>query len=102
MSYRISLPQPTDNVEVCQFLLQDEARWKSMSRDAIMSVCGSTATPLWPQFPTLCAPTVDATLASNDLEQQLRILVTEHRRVWYTYVKCVFDEHLFVQTLMIS
>lgn len=73
--------QPTDNVEICQFLLHDEARWKSMSRDAIMSVCGATSTPLWPQFPPLSAPTVDSVLASNDLEQQLRILVTEHRRV---------------------
>lgn len=72
--------QPTDSVEVCHFHLRDEARWKSMSQDAIMSVCGSTSTPLWPQFPPLCAPGIDASLASNDLEQQLRVLVTEHRR----------------------
>ncbi|WAR13635.1 CEP76-like protein [Mya arenaria] len=72
--------QPTENVEVCQFNLRDEARWKSMSHDAIMSVCASGSTPLWPQFPPLSSSSIDPALASNDLEQQLRILVTEHRR----------------------
>jgi len=52
-----------------------------MSADAILSVCSSGSTPLWPQFPPLSPPTIDSSLASNDLEQQLRILVTEHRRV---------------------
>ncbi|XP_052230366.1 centrosomal protein of 76 kDa-like [Dreissena polymorpha] len=72
--------QPTDNIEVCQFNLRDDARWKSMSHDAIMSVCGSGASPVWPQFPPLSASTIDPALASNDLEQQLRVLVMEHRR----------------------
>ncbi|KAL4235276.1 Centrosomal protein of 76 kDa [Mactra antiquata] len=72
--------QPIDSVDVCQFNLRDEARWKSMSNDAIMSVCGTSSSQLWPQFPPLCAPSIDPSLASNDLEQQLRVLITEYRR----------------------
>ncbi|KAK3086421.1 hypothetical protein FSP39_018251 [Pinctada imbricata] len=72
--------QPTDFVEVCQFDLQNEAHWKSMSQDALLSVCGVGASPLWPSLPPLCSSTLDPALASNDLEQQLRVLVYEHRR----------------------
>lgn len=72
--------QPSDSVDVCQFILGDEARWKSMSQDAILSVCGQGTSPIWPTFPPLCASGLDAALISNDLEQQLRILTVEHRR----------------------
>ncbi|BFZ19803.1 hypothetical protein BsWGS_22842 [Bradybaena similaris] len=72
--------QATDSVEVCHFDLQNEAHWKSMSRDAVLSVCGLGVCPLWPVPPPLCPSTLDAALVSNDLEQQLRVLVMEHRR----------------------
>ena len=32
--------QPTDSADVCVFELHNEARWKSMSEEAIGSVCG--------------------------------------------------------------
>lgn len=72
--------QPSDHVEVCQFELRNESRWKSMSQDAMLSVCGPGASPCWPTLPPLCSSTLDSTLVSNDLEQQLRILLYEHRR----------------------
>ena len=60
-----------------------------MSEDAITSVCGPGASPQWPMPPPLSASTLDTALVSNDLEQQLRVIVTEHRRVSY-YVGWVF------------
>ncbi|XP_071091691.1 centrosomal protein of 76 kDa-like isoform X1 [Haliotis cracherodii] len=72
--------QVTDNVETCRFDLTDESRWKSMAGDAVMSVCGPGACPTWPTPPPLCASTLDPSILSNDLEQQLRVLVMEHRR----------------------
>ncbi|KAL5022137.1 hypothetical protein ScPMuIL_001292 [Solemya velum] len=71
--------QPSDAVEVCVFNLQDESRWKGMSHDAIRSVCGM-GSGTWPPLPPLCASSVDSSLVSNDLEQQLRVLVVEHRQ----------------------
>jgi hypothetical protein len=79
--YILLLFQPSDNVEVCQFELRNESRWKSMSQDAILSVCGPGSSPCWPTLPPLCSSTLDSTLVSNDVEQQLRILLFEHRRV---------------------
>ncbi|XP_055892466.1 centrosomal protein of 76 kDa-like [Biomphalaria glabrata] len=72
--------QPSDSVEVCHFDLANEAHWKSMSSDAIISVCGAGACPTWPIPPPLSPSTLDPILLSNDLEQQLRVLVMEHRR----------------------
>ena len=73
--------QPSDSVEVCKFNLKNEADWKSMSQDAILSVCGPGASPSWPCMPPLCCSSLDSSLVSNDLEQQLRVMVYEHRRV---------------------
>ena len=70
-----------DTVDVCRFTLNDESRWKSMSPDAIQSVCQPGANPSWPSLPPLCASSLDAALVSNDMEQELRTLVTEHRWV---------------------
>ncbi|XP_060069379.1 centrosomal protein of 76 kDa-like [Ylistrum balloti] len=72
--------QPMDSVEVCVFDLKNESRWKSMSQDAILSVCGPGASPQWPSLPPLCASNLDPSLISNDLEQQLRVLTYEHRQ----------------------
>ena len=69
-------------VETCQFVLTDESKWKAMSGDALDSVCGdSLMGPGYPALPPLCASSLDSALASNDLEQELRYLVTQHRRV---------------------
>ncbi|XP_013388058.1 centrosomal protein of 76 kDa [Lingula anatina] len=72
--------QPNDSVQTCHFDLQNEARWKSMSEDAILSLCGAGAMPSWPGLPPLCASTLDPGMVSNSLELELRALVTEHRR----------------------
>ncbi|KFV61021.1 Centrosomal protein of 76 kDa, partial [Dryobates pubescens] len=73
--------QPSDAVEVCVFDLHDESKWKPMSEEAIKSVCPPGKTSSVPPFPPLCASTVDAAVASNTIELQLRILVSEHRKV---------------------
>lgn len=79
--------QPSDSVEVCKFNLKNEADWKSMSQDAVLSVCGPGASPTWPSMPPLCCSSLDSALVSNDLEQQLRVMVYEHRRVsnWFIF-----------------
>ncbi|RMC15599.1 hypothetical protein DUI87_07801 [Hirundo rustica rustica] len=72
--------QPSDAVEVCVFDLHDESKWKPMSGEAIKSVCPPGATSSVPPFPPLCASTIDAAVTSNEIEVQLRILVSEHRK----------------------
>lgn len=73
--------QPSDAVETCIFDLNDESKWKPMSEEAIKSVCAPGATTSLPPFPPLCASTVDASVTSNEIEMQLRLLVSEHRKV---------------------
>ncbi|XP_041333591.1 centrosomal protein of 76 kDa isoform X2 [Pyrgilauda ruficollis] len=72
--------QPSDAVEVCVFDLHDESKWKPMSGEAIKSVCAPGATSSVPPSPPLCASTIDAAVTSNEMEVQLRILVSEHRK----------------------
>ncbi|XP_041255221.1 centrosomal protein of 76 kDa isoform X2 [Onychostruthus taczanowskii] len=72
--------QPSDAVEVCVFDLHDASKWKPMSGEAIKSVCAPGATSSVPPSPPLCASTIDAAVTSNEMEVQLRILVSEHRK----------------------
>ncbi|XP_037982904.1 centrosomal protein of 76 kDa [Motacilla alba alba] len=72
--------QPSDAVEVCVFDLHDESKWKPMSGEAIKSVCAPGATSSVPPSPPLCASTIDAAVTSNEMEVQLRMLVSEHRK----------------------
>uniref|UniRef100_A0A8C7ANW6 Centrosomal protein 76 n=1 Tax=Neovison vison TaxID=452646 RepID=A0A8C7ANW6_NEOVI len=72
--------QPSDSVEICVFDLNDESKWKPMSEEAIKSVCAPGATTSLPPFPPLCASTIDASVTSNEIEMQLRLLVSEHRK----------------------
>ena len=69
--------QPSDAVELCSFELYNQSQWKLMAEDAIRSVCDGGLAQ-WPVPPPLCANQLDAAVASNDLEHQLRMLVTEH------------------------
>ena len=73
--------QPTDAVELCDFDLVNDARWKAMSEDAVKSVCGRGVGSTWSSLPALCPSSLDAGLVSNDLEQQLRALILQHRMV---------------------
>ncbi|XP_076372984.1 centrosomal protein of 76 kDa-like [Tachypleus tridentatus] len=66
--------QPTNSIERCCFDLSDPSKWKSMSTDAIALI--STTIPSWP---TMQASTIDVSKASLDLEEQLKVLITEHR-----------------------
>ena len=87
--------QASDSVDVCQFDIHNEAHWKSMSSDAIVSVCGLGSTSSWPVPPPLSPSILDPHLLSNDLEQQLKILVIEHRRVSRFFFFLVSDFILF-------
>jgi len=63
------------------FDVTDAARWKSMSEDAICSMCAPAVSPDWPSFPPLSASPLDSAVVSNELEHELRSLVTQHRTV---------------------
>jgi len=69
--------QPTNLVHMCVFDISDGSRWKAMSDDAIRSVCDAD----WPSFPPLSVSPLDSALISNELEHELRALITGHRRV---------------------
>ncbi|XP_051467738.1 centrosomal protein of 76 kDa isoform X1 [Apus apus] len=84
--------QPSDAVEVCVFDLHDESKWKPMSGEAIKSVCSPGTTSSVPPFPPLCASSIDAAVVSNEIELQLRILVSEHRKD--LGLSTVWDDHL--------
>lgn len=52
-----------------------------MSEEALKSVCAPGATSSLPPVPPLCAPSLDPAAVSNQLELELRFLVSEHRKV---------------------
>ncbi|KAK2191243.1 hypothetical protein NP493_55g07029 [Ridgeia piscesae] len=84
--------QPTDAVELCDFDLVNDARWKAMSEDAVKSVCGHSVNVTWPCHPPLCPSSLDAGLVSNDLERELRALILQHRRD--QGLTSAWDDHL--------
>lgn len=55
-----------------------------MSEEALKSVCAPGATSSLPPVPPLCAPSLDPAAVSNQLELELRFLVSEHRKVGQT------------------
>lgn len=60
---------------------QNQSRWKAMSEEALKSVCGPGATSSLPPVPPLSAPSLDPAAVSNQLELEMRSLVSEHRKV---------------------
>ncbi|XP_078071809.1 centrosomal protein of 76 kDa isoform X1 [Mustelus asterias] len=84
--------QPSDNVELCNFNLSDESKWKSMSAEAIKSVCAPGSSISLPPFPPLCAPVTDGAAASNEIELVLRNLISEHRKD--LSLNTLWDDHL--------
>ena len=72
--------QPLSNIDTCSFNLKDQGKWKSMSEDAIQTICNPTMASNMPQIPPLCQNLLDSALISNDLERQLRSLVFAHRQ----------------------
>lgn len=60
---------------------QNQSRWKAMSEEALKSVCTPGSTTSLPPLPPLCAPSLDPAAASNQLELEIRFLVSEHRKV---------------------
>lgn len=52
-----------------------------MSEEALKSVCGPGATSSLPPVPPLSAPSLDPAAVSNQLELEMRSLVSEHRKV---------------------
>lgn len=73
--------QSTDSVQLCVFDLQDKCCWKAMSEEALNSVCAPGSITFLPPVPTLCPSSLDAALASNQMELELRHLLAEHRKV---------------------
>ncbi|KAJ8412653.1 hypothetical protein AAFF_G00116040 [Aldrovandia affinis] len=84
--------QPSDAVELCVFDLQNGSRWKAMSEEALRSVCAPGSTTSLPPLPPLCASPLDPAAASNQLELELRCLVTEHRKD--LGMTTAWDDHL--------
>uniref|UniRef100_A0A8C5QYR8 Centrosomal protein of 76 kDa n=1 Tax=Leptobrachium leishanense TaxID=445787 RepID=A0A8C5QYR8_9ANUR len=84
--------QASDSVELCVFDLNDESRWKPMSEEAIKSVCSPGSITSLPPFPPLCCSMTDAAAESNDIELQLRALVSEYRKD--LGLTTVWEDHL--------
>ncbi|KAM8870817.1 centrosomal protein of 76 kDa isoform 1-T1 [Spinachia spinachia] len=84
--------QPSDAVELCVFDLQNQSRWKAMSEEALKTVCAPGSTTALPPLPPLCAPSLDPAAASNQLELEMRFLVSEHRKD--LELVTVWDDHL--------
>lgn len=52
-----------------------------MSEEALKSVCAPGAPSALASPPPLCAPSLDPAAVSNQLELEMRFLVSEHRKV---------------------
>lgn len=64
-----------------------------MSEEALKSVCAPGTTTSLPPLPPLCASSLDPAAISNQLELELRFLVSEHRRVNYNTALIGFALH---------
>uniref|UniRef100_A0A671V5F3 Centrosomal protein of 76 kDa n=1 Tax=Sparus aurata TaxID=8175 RepID=A0A671V5F3_SPAAU len=84
--------QPSDAVELCVFDFQNQSRWKAMSEEALKSVTAPGTITSLPPLPPLCAPSLDPAAASNQLELEMRCLVSEHRKD--LDLATVWDDHL--------
>ncbi|XP_068998211.1 centrosomal protein of 76 kDa isoform X1 [Embiotoca jacksoni] len=84
--------QPSDAVDLCVFDFQNPSQWKAMSEEALKSVCAPGSTTSLPPLPPLCAPSLDPAAASNQLELEMRYLVSEHRKD--LDLATVWDDHL--------
>ena len=80
------------NVDTCSFNLKDQSRWKAMSEDAITTVCTPSFVSTIPHMPPLCPNQLDPNLLSNDLERQIKSLVTLHRKDIGLHTS--WDDHL--------
>lgn len=84
--------QPSDAVELCVFDFQNQSRWKSMSEEALRSVCSPGFSTSLPPVPPLTAPSLDPAAVSNQLELEMRYLISEHRKD--LELATVWDDHL--------
>ena len=81
--------QSTDVVEFCHFALHEDTFWKAMSTDAVSSVVSANIAV---SRPILSPSTIDCAEASNTMELQLRLLVSEHRQD--QGLSTMWDDHL--------
>ncbi|XP_072317230.1 centrosomal protein of 76 kDa [Eucyclogobius newberryi] len=84
--------QPSDAVELCIFDFQNQSRWKAMSEEALKSVCAPGSSTSLPPVPPLTAPSLDPAAVSNQLELEMRFLISEHRKD--LDLATVWDDHL--------
>ncbi|XP_067934415.1 centrosomal protein of 76 kDa-like isoform X2 [Watersipora subatra] len=69
--------QTSDEVTFADFDLENTGLWKSMTTDAISSVCSPSVS--WMAMPPLQRPLYDASTESNKMEIELRHMVSEYR-----------------------
>ncbi|KAF6036841.1 CEP76 [Bugula neritina] len=69
--------QTSDDVTFADFDLGNTSLWKSMTAEAISSVCSPTVS--WMDMPPLQRSVYDATTLSNSMEIELRRMISEYR-----------------------
>ncbi|XP_056330786.1 centrosomal protein of 76 kDa isoform X1 [Danio aesculapii] len=84
--------QVSDAVELCAFDFTDGSRWKAMSEEAVKSVCDPGFNTSLPPTPPLCSPSLVPNESSNQLELEMRYLLSEHRKD--LGLATVWDDHL--------
>ncbi|XP_029641125.1 centrosomal protein of 76 kDa-like [Octopus sinensis] len=72
--------QSSDAIEMCEFNVKVSSSWKSMSEDAIWSICEPSSCPLWPPLCPLRRNPFDTVKYSDLLEKQLCDLVVAYRQ----------------------
>jgi centrosomal protein CEP76 len=79
--------QQSSCVDTCIFHLNDSSKWKAISEDAINTIYNSIQ-----YFPLLCENEINSALFSNDLEGQIKLLITIHRKE--IGLTTIWDENL--------
>lgn len=68
------------NVETCIFNLWDQSKWKAMSEDAIATVTSREHITSVPPIVPICKSNWDPVLLSNDLENELKLILISFRQ----------------------
>ena len=72
--------QPLDVVETVDFTLEDPTLWKQMNSDSIASVNGAMHPNICSPLPPLSQPTIDGSLFAKNVETELKLLISQHRK----------------------
>ena len=72
--------QPRDVVETVDFTLEDPTLWKQMNSDSIASVNGAMHPNICSPLPPLSQSTKDGALLGKNLEDELTVMISQHRK----------------------